>query len=66
MSLALYYQMVGRAIRPHQSKQSGWIIDLAGNVKRFGEVKDLNLVDPSGRGLWQVSSRGKQLTNVAF
>lgn len=66
MSLALYYQMVGRAIRPHQSKQSGWIIDLAGNVKRFGEVKDLKLVDPSGRGLWQVSSRGRQLTNVAF
>lgn len=66
MSLALYYQMVGRAIRPHLSKECGWIIDLAGNVKRFGEVKDLKLVDPSGRGLWQVNSRGRQLTNVAF
>lgn len=66
MSLALYYQMVGRAIRPHPSKDCGWVIDLCGNVKRFGEVKDLKLVDPSGRGLWQVNSRGRQLTNVVF
>lgn len=66
MSLALYYQMVGRAIRPHPSKESGWIIDLVGNHKRFGEVKDLNLVDPSGRGLWQVESKGRQLTNIYF
>lgn len=66
MSLALYYQMVGRAIRPHPSKESGWIVDLCGNVRRFGEVKDLKLVDPSGRGLWQVNSKGRQLTNVFF
>lgn len=66
MSLALYYQIVGRAIRPHPDKEHGWIVDLCGNVKRFGEVKDLKLVDPSGRGLWQVESKGKQLTNVYF
>lgn len=66
MSLALFYQMVGRAIRPHPSKESGWIVDLCGNVRRFGEVKDLKLVDPSGRGLWQVNSKGRQLTNVFF
>lgn len=66
MSLAMWYQIVGRAIRPHPSKEYGWVVDLCGNVKRFGEVKDLKLVDPSGRGLWQVNSRGRQLTNVAF
>lgn len=66
MSLAQYYQKVGRAIRPHPSKDSGWIVDLCGNVKRFGEVKDLKLVDPSNRGLWQVESKGRQLTNVYF
>lgn len=66
MSLALWYQIVGRAIRPHPSKDCGWIVDLCGNVKRFGEVKDLKLVDPSRRGLWQVNSRGRQLTNVSF
>lgn len=66
MSLAQYYQKVGRAIRPHPSKENGWIVDLCGNIKRFGEVKDLKLVDPSGRGLWQVTSNGRQLTNVYF
>lgn len=66
MSLALWYQIVGRAIRPHPSKESGWVVDLCGNIKRFGEVKDLKLVDPSGRGLWQVESKGRQLTNVYF
>ena len=66
MSLAMWYQIVGRAIRPHPLKEYGWVVDLCGNVKRFGEVKDLKLVDPTGRGLWQVNSRGRQLTNVAF
>jgi DNA repair protein RadD len=66
MSLALYYQIVGRAIRPHKDKACGWIVDLAGNIKRFGKVEELKLVDPSGRGLWQVESKGKQLTNVYF
>lgn len=66
MSLALWYQIVGRAIRPHPDKEHGWIVDLCGNVKRFGEVKDLKLVDPSGKGLWQVNSKGRQLTNVYF
>ena len=65
MSLALWYQIVGRAIRPHPSKECGWIVDLCGNIKRFGEVKDLTLTEPK-KGLWQVESNGRQLTNVYF
>ena len=65
MSLALWYQIVGRAIRPHPSKEAGWIVDLCGNIKRFGEVKDLTLTEPK-KGLWQVESNGRQLTNVYF
>lgn len=65
MSLALWYQIVGRAIRPHKDKECGWIVDLCGNVKRFGEVKDLRLVD-GGRGKWAVYSKNRQLTNVFF
>lgn len=65
MSLALWYQIVGRAIRPHPSKEAGWIVDLCGNKKRFGEVKDLRLVD-SGNGKWAVYSNNRQLTNVRF
>lgn len=65
MSLALWYQIVGRAIRPHPSKEAGWVVDLCGNVKRFGEVKDLRLVD-GGNGKWAVYSNNRQLTNVRF
>lgn len=65
MSLALYYQIVGRCIRPHPSKDASWFIDLCGNVKRFGEVKDLRLFD-GGNGKWAVYSNGRQLTNVRF
>lgn len=65
MSLALYYQIVGRCIRPHPDKECSWFIDLCGNIKRFGEVKDLRLVDGGG-GKWAVYSKGRQLTNVYF
>lgn len=65
MSLALWYQIVGRAIRPHPNKEAGWVVDLCGNIKRFGEVKDLRLVD-GGNGKWAVYSNGRQLTNVRF
>lgn len=65
MSLALWYQIVGRAIRPHPNKEAGWVVDLCGNIKRFGEVKDLRLVD-GGNGKWAVYSNNRQLTNVRF
>lgn len=65
MSLALWYQILGRAIRPHPNKEAGWVVDLAGNLKRFGKVEDLRLVD-GGNGKWAVYSNGRQLTNVRF
>ena len=65
MSLALYYQMIGRAIRPHKDKKVAWIVDLAGNINRFGKVEDLRLVD-GGKGKWAVYSGYRQLTNVRF
>ena len=64
MSLSLWYQIVGRAIRPYPGKL-GWIVDLCGNIRRFGHVEDLRIeceVPNSGR--WCVMSRGRQLTNV--
>ncbi len=65
-SLALYYQMVGRAIRPCKGKD-GWIVDLGGSFKRFGDVGDLKIgLEYPGTSRWCISSRGKQLTNVLF
>lgn len=64
MSLALYYQMVGRAIRPCKGK-IGWVVDLCGNYKRFGRVDNLELRQRKP-GVWAVYSGQKQLTNVWF
>ena len=64
MSLALYYQMCGRAIRPYEDKVS-WIVDLCGNFKRFGRVDSLELRE-ARPGIWAVFSGQKQLTNVFF
>lgn len=65
MSLAMYYQIVGRCIRPHKDKEAAWFVDLCGNINRFGEVSDLHLKD-TGNGKWAVFSKGRQLTNVRF
>ena len=64
MSLALYYQMVGRAIRPAPNKV-GWIVDLCGSYAKFGKVEDLK-IDEQERGKWVVTSNGVQLTNTVL
>lgn len=68
MSLAMYYQIVGRVIRPYPGKDA-WVVDLCGNVKRFGKVEDLYLTEPKQgeymiRGL--CNGTDKQLTNIYF
>jgi DNA repair protein RadD len=65
MSLALYYQMIGRATRPHPLKKCARVVDMCGNFETFGRVEDLEIVD-GGRGKWFVASGERQLTNVAF
>lgn len=65
MSLARYYQEVGRAIRPYPGKD-GWLVDLCGTFDKFGKVEDLKLHDASGRGKWDVYSNGTRLTSRFF
>lgn len=64
-SLALYYQMIGRSIRPCKGK-NGWVIDLGGSLRRFGKVSDLRIECPVGTSKWIVTSKGRQLTNINF
>lgn len=65
-SLSLYYQMVGRAIRPFPGKE-GWIIDLGGSYRVFGKVSDLKIdLEVPNSSRWCIKSLGKQLTNVNF
>lgn len=65
MSLALYYQMIGRAMRPHESKSSAWIIDLCQTYKRFGSVENLEL-KAERNNLWAIYSGNTQLTNKYY
>lgn len=66
MSLALYYQMIGRAIRIHPGKKEAYIVDLCDNIALFGAVEDIYIEKERDTGLWVVTNRGKPLTNVLF
>lgn len=76
-SLSLYYQMVGRAIRPHKNKVSGYVIDMVGLVDQFGYVENFYIENdvkglPIVTGMIPVPGskpirfRKKQLTNTIF
>lgn len=70
MSLALYYQQVGRCIRPHPSKPTAHVVDLVGLKKRFGPIDQL-WMQPGGKTgqQWVVvtgEQRDRVLTNVHF
>lgn len=64
-SLGLYYQMIGRGIRPHPSKDRTMIIDMCGNVPVFGRIETFKIKD-GGNGKWYLSNGQRQLTNVYF
>jgi len=64
MSLAAYYQRIGRAIRPHPDKDKALIIDLCDNYNRFGKIEDLTFNE--NKGLYFISSKERQLTNVYY
>lgn len=57
-SIALYYQIIGRATRIDEGKQDALIIDLGGNVARFGKVEDIMF--ERGR-IWRMFGSGGRL-----
>ena len=65
MSLALYYQIVGRVMRPHKDKESGWVVDLGNNIPFFGKIETMQ-IRQDDRGLFSIWNNGRQLTNVTF
>lgn len=62
-SLALYYQMVGRSMRPHPNKSESWVVDMCGTYNRFSRVERLRMCNDGGNK-WYFHSGGKRLTNV--
>lgn len=64
LSLARYYQEIGRGIRPHVTKDEAWIVDLCDNYKRFGKVEDLTL--SKDKFEWCIYNKDKKLTDVVL
>lgn len=69
MSLALYYQIVGRVMRPFKypdgSIKTGWVVDLGGNFALFGKIETMR-VEKTENGLFYITNNGRQLTDVTF
>lgn len=65
MSLALYYQIVGRAMRIAPTKKDAWIVDLGGNVNFFGKIETMK-IQQDYKGRFSIWNDGRQLTNVPF
>lgn len=65
MSLALYYQIVGRVMRIHPDKISAWVVDLGGNINFFGKIETMQILK-NEKGLYYVSNNGRPLTNVVL
>jgi len=63
-SLALYYQMVGRCVRPHPTKPHAMVVDMVGLQEQYGKVEDLRIVEVGRKALPHIASNGRQLTNV--
>lgn len=63
-SLGKWYQMCGRVVRTHPDKPFAEIVDLCGNLRRFGKIEDLVLRPGGAKGdLWAFWSNGRQMTN---
>lgn len=45
MSLAMYYQFVGRGMRNAEGKEDCAVLDMCGNIQRFSKIEDLEYVE---------------------
>lgn len=62
-SYAIYYQVVGRLVRPHKEKDSALFVDCCNNYGRFGRVEDLTIEQFPGNG-WSMFVGDKLISNV--
>lgn len=65
MSLALWYQMIGRGMRIDPTKEETWIVDMGDNLRLFGRVEDM-MIEDEGNTKWFISSNGRKLTNQYY
>lgn len=61
-SIALYYQILGRATRIDENKKNALILDMCGNTERFGKIEDIRF---EKIGKWEMfGSSGKLLSGI--
>lgn len=65
MSLALYYQILGRLTRVHPDKKEGLYIDLVGNYNNFGKVESFNFDYINGQNLYLFAGE-RLLTDISL
>lgn len=65
MSLSLYYQIVGRAMRIWPTKENAWVVDMGGNINLFGKIETMK-IQQDEEGRFAIWNNGRQLTNVPF
>ena len=63
MSLALYMQMIGRGIRLHPGKEDCIVVDMCGNISRFGEIEDISY-EKDLNGKWILRNKERILSGV--
>lgn len=61
MSLTLYLQMIGRGIRKAEGKLKCSVVDMCGNIPRFGKIEDIKIVNDSHYG-WVLMNNNKVLS----
>lgn len=62
-SFPYFYQALGRAVRPHLSKEYALIVDCCENYSRFGRIEDLSIEEFPGRG-WCMFTGNKLISGV--
>lgn len=63
LSLTLYMQMIGRGIRLCDGKEDCAVVDMCGNVERFGHIEDI-VYRQDENGKWMLHNGRKQLSGV--
>lgn len=62
-SFSVYYQVLGRVVRPSKNKENGLIVDCCDNYSRFGDIRRLSIEDVPYRG-WTMFSGDNVISNL--
>jgi DNA repair protein RadD len=65
MSLALYYQMLGRGVRTAEGKEFCVVYDACNNSTKFGKVESY-IIEDTGNAKYRLKSDNKYLTGYNF